>query len=299
MELSQLRYFCAVAESQHMTKTAERLHIAQPALTQSIRRLEKELGVPLFVPRGRGIALTEYGRFLYKRLLPVVGTLNQLPKELAAMAHLESNTIHLNVLAASTLITASVIEYKRRQHHINFQLFQNSELEVCDINATTQPFDQARPAGGRRSFACTERIYLAVPKLGCYGERTSIRLSEVAEAEFVSLGGGYQQFRQICDRFCIQAGFRPKVIFESDSPAAVRNLIGAGMGVGFWPEFTWGMLDSAEVLLLPIEEPVCQRELVVSCNRNKADNSEVRNFYEFLVEFFRRFADVQEFGASV
>ena len=122
MELSQLRYFCAVAESQHMTQTAERLHIAQPALTQSIRRLERELGAPLFAPKGRGIVLTECGRFLYRKLAPVVETLDRLPRELAAMAGLERDTIHMNVLAASSLLTASVIEYKRQQQHIHFQL---------------------------------------------------------------------------------------------------------------------------------------------------------------------------------
>ena len=58
MELLQLEYFYAVAQNQHMTRTAEQLHIAQPSLTQSIRRLEKELGVPLFYRSGRNIALT-------------------------------------------------------------------------------------------------------------------------------------------------------------------------------------------------------------------------------------------------
>ena len=293
MELSQLRYFCAVAESQHVTQTAERLHIAQPALTQSIHRLEKELGVPLFTSKGRGIVLTECGHFLHKKLAPVIQTLDQLPQELAAMANLERSTIHMNVLAASTIMTASVIEYKRQQHHIHFQLFQNSELESCDINVSIRPFYKSAPTGSY-GFVCREQIFLAVPRQGKYAGRTSIRLTEVAGEEFVCLAG-LKQFRYVCDHYCAQAGFTPRILFESDATATVRNLIAAGMGVGFWPEFTWGSLDTSEMLLLPIEEPVCQRELVVSCNQNKADNTEVRNYYEFLVQYFRQFAQVQEF----
>ena len=72
MELTQLKYFYAVAENLHVTKTAEQLHIAQPALTQSIRRLENELGYPLFAAKGRNIILTEYGRYLKEQLAPLL-----------------------------------------------------------------------------------------------------------------------------------------------------------------------------------------------------------------------------------
>ena len=79
MELTQLKYFYAVAENLHVTKTAEQLHIAQPALTQSIRRLENELGYPLFAAKGRNIILTEYGRYLKEQLAPLLRQLDSLP----------------------------------------------------------------------------------------------------------------------------------------------------------------------------------------------------------------------------
>ncbi len=293
MELSQLRYFCAVAETQHVTQTAERLHIAQPALTQSIRRLERELGVPLFAPKGRGIELTAYGSFLYRKLAPVLKTLEQLPRELAAMADLERDTIHMNVLAASTLLTASVIAYKRQRREAHFQLLQSGEAEHCDLTVYTALPDQALPSGGP-AFYCEERFYLAVPRGGPYAGRTAIRLEEAAGEEFILLGGSYRQLRALCDRFCAQAGFRPKVIFESDSPATVRNLIAAGVGVGFWPEFTWGAVDEAEVLLLPIESPDCRRRLVVRCGQGREAKETVQRYYRFLEDYFRSFADVQE-----
>lgn len=291
MELTQLRYFCAVAETQHMTKTAERLHIAQPALTQSIHRLEKELGVSLFTAKGRGIVLTECGQHFYKSLTPLLRTLEELPRELRAMADVEDDTVHMNMLAASTLLTASVIEYKRQQHHTNFQLFQSSEMETCDITVSTTTADEKVAGTGGRTFYCAEPVYLAVPRSGPYGQRTSIGLGEVAGEEFVCLGGAYRQFRALCNRFCERAGFSPNVIFESDVPGAVRNLIAAGMGVGFWPEFTWGVLDTSEVLLLPIDDTDCRRNLVVRC---RGGGREVRNYYEFLVEYFGRYAEVHE-----
>ena len=109
MELTQLKYFLEVAESQHITKSAQKLHIAQPALSQSIRRLETELRVPLFASKGRNIVLTEYGKYLKEKLQPVIEELDSIPSQLQTMAKLESETIHLNVLAASTLVTEAII----------------------------------------------------------------------------------------------------------------------------------------------------------------------------------------------
>ena len=86
MELTQLQYFAAVAESLHMTRTAERLHVAQPALSQAISRLEKELGVALFHREGRHLTLTVYGSYLYERIKAPLCALQALPLELAEMA---------------------------------------------------------------------------------------------------------------------------------------------------------------------------------------------------------------------
>lgn len=284
MELTQIRYFLEVADTKHMTNSAKNLHITQPALTQAIRRLEEDLGVPLFAAKGRNITLTEYGKYLQKKLVPLMEQLDQIPEQLNMMVKLEGETIHMNVLAASGLVMEAIIEYKRTHEGILFQLQQNSESDLYDIAVTTKLFYQG--LSEKNSFACAEKIYLAVPKDGKYGARTSVCLEEVAEEGFVSLLGS-REFRYICDRFCQHAGFTPRVIFESDNPAAVKNMIAANMGIGFWPEFTWGSIENEHVKLLEIEEPVCQRDIIITYNMNKIDSRNVTEFYVFLVEFFQ------------
>ena len=283
MELMQIRYFLETAKTKHMTNSAKNLHITQPALTQAIRRLEKDLGVPLFVAKGRNIVLTEYGRYLQKRLEPLMEQMDAIPEQLKMMVALEGETIHMNVLAASGLVMEAIIEYKKEHEDINFQLQQNSESELYDIAVTTKLFYLGEDEKNR--FACAEEIYLAVPKNPRYRDRTSIRLAEVEEEGFISLLGS-REFRYICDRFCQHAGFTPKIIFESDNPSAVKNMIAANMGIGFWPEFTWGSIENEHVKMLKIEEPVCQRDIIIHYNRNKTDSRNVVDFYEFLTEFF-------------
>lgn len=284
MEFMQIRYFLEAAKTKHMTNSAKNLHITQPALTQAIHRLEKDLGVPLFTAKGRNIVLTEYGKYLQKKLEPLMEQIDAIPEELRMMVALESETIHMNVLAASGLVMEAIIEYKKEHEEINFQLQQNSESELYDIAVTTKLFYQGEE--GENRFACAEEIYLAVPKYQKYQGRTSVRLAEAAEEGFISLLGS-REFRYICDRFCQHAGFIPKIIFESDNPAAVKNMIAANMGIGFWPEFTWGNIENEQVKLLKIEDPVCQRDIIINYNRNKIDSRNVIDFYEFLTEFFK------------
>ena len=154
MEIMQIRYFLEAAKTKHMTNSAKNLHITQPALTQAIRRLEKDLGVPLFTARGRNVILTEYGKYLQRKLEPLMEQLDAIPEQLKMMIALEGETIHMNVLAASGLVMEAIIEYKKDHEEIHFQLQQNSESELYDIGVTTKLFYLGQDEENR--FACGE-----------------------------------------------------------------------------------------------------------------------------------------------
>ena len=290
MELTQLKYFLEVAQTQHVTKSAEKLHIAQPALTQSIKRLEDELGSPLFAQKGRGIILNPYGHYFYKKLKPLVDNLSALPEELRKMAKLEQSTIHLNVLAASRLVTDAVIKYQRRDKNLKIEFTQNEKTDLFDICITTRLFYQHENEIDGISVT-TEKIFLAVPNIEKFKGRTSITLNEVANENFISLLGS-KQLRAICDKYCQAAGITPNIIFESDSPEAVKKMIGANIGIGFWPHFSWGPLDAKNIRLLKITEPNCSRDILITYKKNKADNARVEKFYTFLTEYFKKNADM-------
>ena len=287
MELPQLRYFLDVAETEHVTRSAERLHIAQPSLTRSIHNLEEELGVPLFVPRGRNIALSEYGRYLVKKLAPLVAELDGLPELMRNIANLKNETIHLNVLAASTFLTGAIVEYKRTHPDIKFEFLQYTPEDVYDIQVATRLIPPQGDHPAENCFICHEKIFLAVPNTERFRSRTGIRLSEVMHENFISLSDA-RQFRNICDKLCQHMGFKPNIVFESDSPTAVRNMIASNIGIGFWPEFTWGELTGSQILPLPIEDEGFVRELVVTHRMNKTDNRSVLEFFRFLEDFYRR-----------
>lgn len=284
MELLQLKYFYAVAVNQHISNTAKQLHIAQPSLTQTIHRLENELGVKLFKAAGRNIVLTEYGRYLMNKIKPVIETINEIPSEIAEMAKLNKNTINVNVMAASTIIIDALIKYQEENKNIKFQINQSTKSDMADITVFTQPFYQKQ---NEYTYVFSEEIYLAVPEESDYADMKSVTLEMMRDKSFISLAGS-KTLRQICDRFCMHAGFSPKIIFESDSPDAVRNMIGANLGVGFWPQFSWGNINKNTVSLIPISSPVCRRDIIITRgdDKSKSNYDEVCSFFNYLIQYF-------------
>ncbi len=283
MELLQLRYFLEVAHTQHITRSAEKLHVSQPSLSQSIRRLEAELGVPLFVPKGRNIVLTEYGRFLKDKLEPLIHRLDVLPDQLQKMADPERTTIHLKVSAASLIVSEAIIEYRQRHEKVGFQFLMGEDENLFDISISGQAVGTT--STGENSFVVDENICLAVPDDPRFDGLTQVRLRDFKDADFISLIS-QKRFRQACDRFCHEAGFTPRISFESDSPTTVRNMISAHMGVGFWPAFSWGRLGESGMRLLEISQPLCRRSIAIQLQKNRVDSRIVEDFYHFLCGFF-------------
>lgn len=285
MELTQIKYFLEVAKNEHITKSADALHISQPSLTQSIHNLESALGVPLFRQKGRNIVLTDFGKYFEKRVTPLVAELEKIPYELKVMAKTNAETVRINVLAGSTLLANAIIQYKRDNQNIHFQLLQNDADGSADIEISTKLTLNPNRVVGYNAYKKTEMVYLAVPNNEKYKDRTKIKLSEVSAEGFISIYGS-RQFRVVCDKLCKHAGFTPNVIFESDNPAAVINMIASNIGVGFFPEFSWGKVDNHSVKLLEIEDFSFTRDIIILV-RQREDKIEkhVADFYKFLVDY--------------
>ena len=127
-----------------------------------------------------------------------------------------------------------------------------------------------------------EKIYLAVPGSSSYAKRSSIALHEVREEGFVMLST-HRLFGVVCNKFCASVGFMPRVVFESDSPAAVQKIVSAGIGLAFWPEYSWGDIKNQGITLLPISYPICQRELIFALYKRPIRSIYAEDFYEYLL----------------
>ncbi|MBO7551976.1 MAG: LysR family transcriptional regulator [Fibrobacter sp.] len=287
MELTHLKYFLEVAKNEHVTKSARNLCIVQPALTQAIHKLEAELGVDLFKVQGRNIKLTECGRFFYKSLKPLYDDIEALPDRLRAMANELNQTVNLNVLAASSLVTNAVIKYKQTDPGLRINLIQNESTTLYDVCVNT--FEKYQPGqnSDEETFVCSEKIFLAVPNTPQYKRRKSISLNDLKDENFIGLYGS-KHLSTICDEFCSRVGFKTNVSFVSDNTTAVKDAIAGGVGVGFWPEFSWGRMDRHKVRLLEITDGEFKRDIVIRLRKNKQNNARVEQFFAFLCNFLKK-----------
>lgn len=283
MELLQLKYFLAVAESEHMTNTAKQLHIAQPALTQSIHRLEQELGVSLFERAGRGIRLSPAGAYVRDRVKPAMETLENVARDVQLFQQGEQGVVRVGVHAASGVAIDGIAAYSELNPHVSFEITQDERERHRDVIVTTiTPRGSSTVENAAEKIPFSERIGIAVPAGSAFGGTAS--LSDFASERFIALAGS-RRFREVCDTFCARRAFTPHIAFESDNPLVVKKMIGLGLGVGFWPDHSWGDLDPKSCRLVHLQETEFTRDVIVAKTSRCTPDSEAQRFYEFLLDY--------------
>lgn len=283
MELLQLRYFLAVAESEHMTNTAKLLHIAQPALTQSIHRLEQELGVSLFERAGRGIRLSPAGAYVRDRVKPAMETLENVARDVQLFQQGEQGVVRVGVHAASGVAIDGIAAYSELNPHVSFEITQDERERHRDVIVTTiTPRGSSTVENAVEKTPFSERIGIAVPAGSALGDTAS--LADFANERFIALAGS-RRFREVCDTFCAHRAFTPHIAFESDNPLVVKKMIGLGLGVGFWPDHSWGDLDPKSCRLVHLQETEFTRDVIVAKTSRCTPDSEAQRFYEFLLDY--------------
>lgn len=283
MELLQLKYFLAVAENEHMTNTAKQLHIAQPALTQSIHRLEQELGVSLFERAGRGIRLSPAGAYVRDRVKPAMETLENVARDVQLFQQGEQGVVRVGVHAASGVAIDGIAAYSELNPHVSFEITQDERERHRDVIVTTiTPRGSSTVENAVEKTPFSERIGIAVPAGSALGDTAS--LADFTNERFIALAGS-RRFREVCDTFCARRAFTPHIAFESDNPLVVKKMIGLGLGVGFWPDHSWGDLDPKSCRLVHLQEPEFTRDVVVAKTSRCTPDSEAQRFYEFLLDY--------------
>ena len=216
MNFLQLRYFLIVAEEEHITRAAEKLHIAQPSLSTSVRRLEKELGVPLFDRQGRNIVLNANGRKLQKHAQYIFNRLDRLHAELEEA----SDNIHTRLVLAvnnSLYMNNWLRNFVSENPGIRLWLKMLSEEDMIDalrnesVDIALGEFSTNAPDIACREILQDEYIVL-VPVDHHLADRKRLSFEDIRTEPFVALPAGATS--RIIDKLFAQKNEKPNIVFE-------------------------------------------------------------------------------------
>jgi LysR family transcriptional regulator, transcription activator of glutamate synthase operon len=241
MQLQELRWFVAAVEEPNLTRLSGTLHISQPALSRSLRRLEQTVGVQLFDRVGRSLAPNESGRSLASRVTRALDELDAGVEDVREAGDPERGEVRLAFLhtLGSWLVPELIGGYRAQHPHVRFRLQESGGVENLrqllagehDL-ALTSPRPDNPLIGWTKLL--TEPLTLAVPPGHRLAARRRIRLREVAEEPFITVSEESGS-RALVDRLCQQAGFTPRIAFEGQDVETLRGLVSAGLGVALLP----------------------------------------------------------------
>ena len=242
MELRQLHYFVAVAEESSFTRGAQRLRVAQPAVSQQIQRLERELGEALFNRGGRSVALTAAGETLLPHARATLASAQRAKEAVAALGRLLAGRLSVGLVQAQpdSWITTLLGEYHQRYPAVQIALLEDEpaalldrvatgRLDVAFVGMLRQP-----PSGVDAKPVSAEPLAVALNAGHPLADRTTLAVADLAGVGLASLVPG-TGLRTVLERECDRAGFRPRIVAETTDLGLLADLVGRGVGVALIP----------------------------------------------------------------
>ena len=292
MDLLQLKYFQTVARLENITKAAQELHIAQPSLSKTISRLEKDLGVPLFERYGKRIRLNQFGKVYLERVNKSFKELDDGKRELDDMSGAKKGSITVGS-TTSRLLPNLFSEYLKEHSSIKFRLHQvliQSEIEQLlldgriDLCITTLPIKMTnvicRPL-------INESIYLATPLYHRLSDKASINIGDIENDPLIYYTAECG-LREIMDQYCLQADFNPNIAFECTTLEVIYGLVKAGFGCAFLPSYMWNIINNKSISKVSITAPSCHRTIWLSWTKDHYVSNAVNDFKEFIINYFNK-----------
>lgn len=230
MELEHLIYFKKVADLEHMTQAAEELYISQPSLSLAIKRLESELGTPLFERRGRNVKLNSCGQILLKHVTPALESLQKARDEIEEYKRMQNNL--LTILSPSlyghpdlmvrilTKFPELSISYIQEERDAFIRLLLSGKIDFC---ISTLRSDDSRVVS---EFLYKDPLVVIVAVNHPLASRESVQLEELSEQPFAAHNTATAT-RLDLEENCRAAGFEPRIYYEGKTS---RDLLAAAAG---------------------------------------------------------------------
>ncbi len=291
MDLRHLRYFQAVAEELSYSRAAERLRIAQPALSRAVQEIEAELGGPVLDRNRRRVSLTPAGRVLLRETAILFERWEEAMRRVKRTSAGEEGELRLGYIGPPTqpFLGRLLAEYRRLFPRVAVHLEERTPERVWEMLAKgrlsaafTRPVS-ATPASGLRTLLLrNERFGAVVPESHPLATRKTLSWRALAGEPLVVLArregvGSHDGILTACR----QAGFAPRLAYTPSLIGTVLSYVEAGAGIGIVPE----SVKSPELpVVFILLQPVVTIPLVLVWQEDD-DTPAVQRFRELVIEW--------------
>jgi len=277
MELRHLRYFVAVAEELNFTRAAQRLNTAQPSLSQQIKHLESEVGVPLLSRSKRHVALTEGGKIFLAEARELLAGLERAVQRAARAQQGRSAELIIGVVPAAEIKILPklipLLERRLPKVRLVFHNLPSAEQKrmlaagSLDIGVLRGPLEDPRL---EVEDVLWEKLVAGFPSGHPLARKKSVSIRQLNDVPFIMVSRkGSPELHDAVEHFCEQSNLHPRVVQQADNVLGNLNMIRAGMGFALLPDYAASILPKGVVIkrLAWTSAPVVS--LVVAHRRGK------------------------------
>jgi LysR family transcriptional regulator, transcription activator of glutamate synthase operon len=288
MELRHLTYFVTVAKHLNFSRAAEELHIAQPAISQQIHSLEKELGAPLFERIGRRVQLTDAGLALLPRAREILSAVEAARNEIRDRGALLKGTAKLGAppTVSVNVLPTHLTAFEQRYPGIDVtlreagtdSLLKYVEQGILDLAIVTT---DVLPANIECVPFLEENYVVAVGLQHALCGRESVTMAELANEAFILFPEGYK-LREVTLNACHTAGFEPKVALDGGGTQTTLQFVAAGLGIAIIPELA--LQNATNICSLTVSDQILHRSLGIIWRKGQYLSPAARALRDFLLK---------------
>ena len=287
MDLRQLRYLVALADEAHFTRAAARMHVAQPALSQQIRKLEDELGLPLVDRSTRRVALTEAGILLVDRARRVLAEIDAVRAELDDLAGVRGGHLVIGAMQSLGPFDLSILLAMFHQQYPAVELTVQEEvsdalLAMLRADAVDLAFVSVTERVDHDVLETkrllTEPLVVMVARDHPLAARERVRMAELRDEPFIAFREG-AGLRRILTVAAHDAGFDAQIAFETNEVERARALASRGLGVTIVPESD-AHRHGPPIAGVPLHRPSLTRDVTLVWRSGRRHTPAARAFFE-------------------
>jgi len=287
MELYQLRSLVVVAETGNFTRAAESLGLTQPALSQQIINLEKELEHKLLHRLGRRAVLTNAGRIFIERARRILLEADNATKEIRDTAQTESRiTVGAIPSVAPYILPALIAQARLDYPQLQIRAREDFRPELLDA-VLDGSLDLAIISTPVTSTALAVEPLMREPLLLAVGpdhpllEKSKVSAADLAEETFVMLGTSSSLAERV-RQFCGDHKFEPRIGYRCSQLATVKSLVALGAGIAILPRIARSSKDDGQITYLELADTQPTRELVIVRHLQSYQSRGVLQFLKML-----------------